>query len=156
MIPNCKKISTSDLDKYYPVGSYYETSDINFDPNVSWGGTWLQDTEGLSTIAANTSEDPSLERLGNRVSVSVGEIRGEVQHVLTVNEMPSHQHTTKLIGSSLNQAAGSQNIAGYQANIFNNRQMVIYNDGIGNYTGGDTGHNNVQPSIGVIRWHRTA
>lgn len=25
------------LNLFYPVGSYYETSDINFDPNISWG-----------------------------------------------------------------------------------------------------------------------
>ena len=24
----------------YPVGSYYETSDANFDPSTEWGGTW--------------------------------------------------------------------------------------------------------------------
>lgn len=29
---------------YYPVGSYYETSDTSFDPNVTWGGTWISET----------------------------------------------------------------------------------------------------------------
>lgn len=24
------------LDFFYPIGSYYETSDSNFDPNESW------------------------------------------------------------------------------------------------------------------------
>lgn len=24
----------------YPVGSYYETSDADFDPSTAWGGTW--------------------------------------------------------------------------------------------------------------------
>lgn len=28
------------LDFFYPVGSYYETSDATYDPNVSMGGTW--------------------------------------------------------------------------------------------------------------------
>lgn len=28
------------LDKYYPVGSYYSTSNSTFDPNTVWGGTW--------------------------------------------------------------------------------------------------------------------
>lgn len=27
------------LDMFYPVGSYYETSDGSFNPNTSWGGT---------------------------------------------------------------------------------------------------------------------
>ncbi len=28
------------IDMFYPVGSIYETFDGNFDPNVTWGGTW--------------------------------------------------------------------------------------------------------------------
>lgn len=28
----------------YPVGSYYETSDSNFNPNTEWGGTWNKET----------------------------------------------------------------------------------------------------------------
>lgn len=30
------------LDLIYPVDSYYETSDNNFDPNTYWGGTWTR------------------------------------------------------------------------------------------------------------------
>lgn len=32
------------VDFRYPVGSYYETSNANFDPNTAWGGTWVKDT----------------------------------------------------------------------------------------------------------------
>lgn len=32
------------FDTFYPVGSYYETSDSTFDPNTAWGGTWNKDT----------------------------------------------------------------------------------------------------------------
>ena len=32
------------LDIMYPIGSYYETADINFDPNVKWGGYWISET----------------------------------------------------------------------------------------------------------------
>jgi len=31
-------------DVFYPVGSYYETSDASFDPNTAWGGTWVKET----------------------------------------------------------------------------------------------------------------
>jgi hypothetical protein len=31
---------------FYPVGSYYETSDTSFDPNTAWGGTWVQEIAG--------------------------------------------------------------------------------------------------------------
>ena len=30
------------LDTFHPVGSYYETSDANFNPNTEWGGTWVK------------------------------------------------------------------------------------------------------------------
>lgn len=30
------------IDAFCPVGSYYETSDISFDPNISWGGIWTK------------------------------------------------------------------------------------------------------------------
>ena len=32
------------LDIMYPIGSYYETADMNFDPNVKWGGNWVSET----------------------------------------------------------------------------------------------------------------
>ena len=32
------------IDTVYPVGSYYETSDNTFDPNVVWGGAWNSTT----------------------------------------------------------------------------------------------------------------
>ena len=35
-----KATMTALLNLFYPVGSYYETSDAEFNPNTSWGGTW--------------------------------------------------------------------------------------------------------------------
>ena len=35
---------TNPLNRFYPVGSYYETSDANFNPNTAWGGTWNKET----------------------------------------------------------------------------------------------------------------
>lgn len=41
-----KKASMSALlDLFYPVGSYYVTSDASFNPNESWGGTWNLDND---------------------------------------------------------------------------------------------------------------
>lgn len=45
-----------DFTTLWPVGSYYETSDINFDPNVSWGGTWVQDSVGRVTIGYDSTD----------------------------------------------------------------------------------------------------
>ena len=43
------------IDFFYPVGSYYETSDISFDPNIAWGGTWNLEAEGQVHISAGTN-----------------------------------------------------------------------------------------------------
>ena len=42
------------LDFFYPVGSYYETSDTTFDPNVTWGGTWELEAAGQVHVSAGT------------------------------------------------------------------------------------------------------
>lgn len=35
------KLNVSDLINYlYPVGSYFVTSDLSFNPATLWGGTW--------------------------------------------------------------------------------------------------------------------
>lgn len=42
------------LDYTHPVGSYYETYDTSFDPNVFWGGTWYLETAGMVHVSAGT------------------------------------------------------------------------------------------------------
>lgn len=39
----------------YPVGSYYETSDANFNPNAVWGGTWVLEAEGIVHISGTAN-----------------------------------------------------------------------------------------------------
>lgn len=43
------------LDFFYPVGSYYETSNTSFDPNTSWGGTWELETEGQVHVSGSAN-----------------------------------------------------------------------------------------------------
>lgn len=43
-------IKSALLDMVHPVGSYYETSDATFDPNATWGGTWVLEANGESSI----------------------------------------------------------------------------------------------------------
>lgn len=33
------------LDAFYPIGSCYETSNTQFNPNIVWGGTWEKETK---------------------------------------------------------------------------------------------------------------
>ena len=31
------------LDFFYPIGTYYETTNTSFNPNITFGGTWIQE-----------------------------------------------------------------------------------------------------------------
>ena len=70
---------------FYPVGSYYETSDTSFNPNTTWGGTWTLETEGQVHVSAGSTYGIN----GALTNTSDG---GEKTHTLSVNEMPSHTH----------------------------------------------------------------
>lgn len=141
------------LDIFYPVGSYYETSNEQFNPNVTWGGTWVQDTQGYCTVGANTDED--LLSKYNLVDLQIGDTTGEATHKLTISEMPSHTHVSHVItktGTAIQNTWGELQRGGEGGSIEDKANIYSYNDN----TGGSQSHNNVQPSIGVIRWHRTA
>ena len=45
------------IDFFYPIGSYYETSNSDFDPNKEWGGTWERITDGSVLISEGYYED---------------------------------------------------------------------------------------------------
>lgn len=129
------------LDIFYPVGSYYETSDDNFNPNTSWGGTWKQDSKGRVTVGYDTSQT---------YFNTIGKTGGESTHKLTINEMPNHQHQAHLVADiQAGQPTASGNwLARYNINTNSNDYVLS--------TGNDQAHNNLQPYITVIRWHRTA
>ena len=49
-----KNIINSMLPIFYPVGSYYETSDPTFDPNTEWGGEWELEASGNVHVSSGT------------------------------------------------------------------------------------------------------
>ena len=126
--------NSSLLGFFYPVGSYYETSDASFDPNNTWGGVWELETEGLVHIGAGAN-------------YAVGATGGEAAHTLKVEEMPSHSHNAYLAGGSI---ASSTGRLSWEVNTAQKYGSSI------DYTGGGKAHNNMQPYTAVNRWHRTA
>lgn len=124
------------IDFIYPVGSYYETSFIKFDPNREWGGTWELDSQGRVTVSQNSG-----------TFSTVGATGGEETHQLTTNEMPSHTH--EVAGRNGNTSAGTNC---YQGRSWSGTNMSV----VTSSRGGDAAHNNLQPYIVVKRWHRTA
>lgn len=130
-------------DMIYPIGSYYETSDTSFNPNATWGGTWILETEGQVHVSG--SANGTYQVSGALTNTTDG---GEATHQLTVQEMPSHSHTWR----------GYYNVSGGSTGAVKSRNKIA-NDPLDTGTdaaGGNQAHNNMQPYIIVNRWHRTA
>lgn len=124
------------LDIFYPIGSYYETSDTSFNPNTAWGGTWVKDSKGRVTVALDDSDADF-----NTISKT----GGEKTHTLTVNEMPSHVHGIQ----TWHDGGATNGVQAYEAKTAGPVTSTMS-------TGGNQPHNNLQPFVVVVRWHRTA
>ena len=160
------------IDMFYPIGSYYETSDTSFDPNVEWSGTWVLESGGLVHVSAGTG-------------YTAGDTGGEAEHTLTTSEMPSHTHIqdrhrhsapnssydafmvynfTSLGEVGLSETRVSQATSGSRYAVSCNNasfdatytRYVAYDTPTNQNTGGGDSHNNMQPYVVVNRWHRTA
>lgn len=158
------------LDIFYPVGTIYQSSDANFNPNT-WGGTWVK------------IENRFLLGSGNK---SVGSQGGEENVTLTLNQIPSHQHNVGdiQIYGSINRDTSSN---GYQfladrataSGAFglpsNSNAYGVGDSRVGSWcydyfdfyasrnrsgntawTGGNGSHNNMPPYEVVNIWKRTA
>ena len=102
MVSNAETVTmtrTEMLNKYYPVGCYFETTDTSFNPNTALVGTWVEDDAGNVHVAAGTADG---------VTYTVGDTGGNkdaivVSHSHTVN---SHAHTIpKLSGTAASNGA---------------------------------------------------
>lgn len=136
----------------YPIGTYYETSDLNFDPNIMWGGTWELDEDGTVLVSKSNVSD-------SKFNADLGTVVGEETHTLTTNEIPSHKHDDIEVGgnhlTAWNNKDGSTAIISLESLSSTNGVANQNYFGTG-YAGGGQAHNNVQPSKIVNRWHRTA
>ena len=134
-----------DLDTVYPVGSVY-ISVNSTSPASLFGGTWeLIQNKFL---------------LGTDDLVNIGNTGGEATHILTTQEMPSHEHRVIVIpeGSSSNYAIAidGRGEAGSTNPIISWTTTVDRNNVWAQATGGGQAHNNMPPYIKVAIWKRTA
>lgn len=118
------------LNLVYPVGSIYMSAN-NVSPQTFLGGTWQQ-IQGQFLLAASDS-------------YPAGSTGGEAAHVLTIPEMPSHQHEIQYMASN---EAGPE-WAG-QAGTCTTKT------GTTGFVGGGQAHNNMPPYLAVYMWRRTA
>ncbi len=137
------------LDLFYPVGSYYVTSDANFNPNESWGGTWNLDNDGTALVSK------SLET-GSLFNENLGTVVGEEKHLLTIEEMPNHNHATLYWDVTQLGLTPTQSGSGSPRCLSVDDAIIAGTNPRTNYVGNDIAHNNIQPSKIVNRWHREA
>lgn len=142
---NSKLINIRDfLNVFYPVGSYYETSDTSFNPNTTWGGTWVEDTAGRTTVAYDSTQTEF---------DTIGETGGEKKHTLIAAEVPQLTFDTwvsRPVATQGGYADGNWFAYGSsEDHVQQHGSKITTNAGGGS-------HNNLQPYIVVKRWHRTA
>lgn len=148
----------------HPVGSIYETTDVSFNPNVEWGGTWELMDDGRFLLSS--SENYAVNAVG-----------GEEEHALSVPELAQHRHLhthqhTHTRGNLVIPAeypdtdgSGGYVISVHKSgasgasvvNFENIDGHLSYDDTQGgSYTGTGEPHNNMPPYYVVRRWHRIA
>lgn len=127
----------------YPIGIYVEISDIDFDPNTAWGGTWELETDGTTLVSKSSASS-------SKFNDEIGTIIGEEEHTLTINEIPAHKHKLSLADYA------SDNCSAVVWKSGNANGKFAYDGDMIDNAGGNQPHNNVQPSKIVNRWHRIA
>lgn len=150
------------LDRVYPIGSVYISAN-GANPNDIIGGTWEEFATGRTLIGYDPADDDLTE---------TGMTGGEKTHALTIEEMPSHNHSastggagkhTHTVGYRKRQDAyGKGTMDAMHWNT--GTASKIETSGVENHshkvtvesTGFGTAHNNMPPYITVRMWKRTA
>ena len=129
------KLNTNDLlNKVYPIGSIYiSTTSVN--PSNFIGGTWQKFAEGRTLVGVSSTD----------TDFKAGKTGGEKAHTLTIEEIPSHSHTSNV------SAWGGGSSYSFNANTIQTGNLEYTG-----LTGGGRPHNNLQPYIAVYMWTRTA
>lgn len=146
-----RRVRQETLLAAHPIGSVYISMSVT-SPAELFGGIWERTAEGKAIVGVDEGDAD--------FSIAEREL-GEKGHVLSVEEMPSHDHRgiywlgdTENGNISLN--AGGAN-PGYSLKEWASGAVpeaypTIYTG----YNGGGKEHNNIQPSMTFYIWKRTA
>ena len=134
------------IDLIYPVGSIY-TSINSTSPSTLFGGTWEQ-IKGRFLIGTGTPVANTDGSSPGSYNYAAGNMGGEAEHTLTIEEMPSHRHNIRYDGTGVGYSSNGT----FALSKNNTDDMSPAAD----YTGGDQPHNNIPPYLAVYIWKRTA
>lgn len=137
------------IDRVYPVGIIIDFA-VETDPNstVGCGTQWQRIADGRVLIASD-------------INNPVGNTGGEAMHTLAPEEMPAHTHgfiqsgtdgNNLLMTSGKDGSYSGENYLAFGTDVKPFAESMISIT----YSGGYSGHNNMQPFMAVCRWKRTA
>ena len=134
-----KTLVNLDISRIYPIGSIYLSVNPT-NPREFFGGVWVSIAQGRTLVGVDTSQE---EFRG------VQQIGGEKTHVLSLSEMPSHNHAINSQGNDQYTGRGwvVRGIDGYDSNQAMDCIRVA---------GGSQAHNNLQPYYTCYIWERIA
>lgn len=137
---NTTKLAKAELlDAVYPIGSLYMSVNAA-EPNTLFGGTWERLKDRFLLAAGDT--------------YAAGATGGEAAHTLTVEEMPSHNHS---LSDPIDKNSIKLGSMGGDANYALSKRAASYDYNLtANNTGGGAAHNNMPPYLTVYMWKRTA
>lgn len=130
------------LENYCPhrIGDIYITTNKT-NPSEIWPNTEWEPIEG-ETLAGYKQGDENFGDLGASI--------GEVEHTLTIDEMPEHNHAQYV-------TAKASVSTGVRVDYNEDSPSAAYEQGIDTgYAGNGQPHNNIQPTRIVMIWIRTA
>lgn len=130
------------IDFIYPIGTIYETTST-VHPNVLFGGTWEEYGRGRVTVG--------LYPTWTETSY-IGQMGGEKEHILTTNEIPSHNHANPCAIHNGGDAGNYRSLFATNTDFWS---KADWNNKTAD-TGGGQAHNNMQPYIVVYRYRRIA
>lgn len=126
----------------HPVGEYYETSDLNFNPNLVWWGKWNLELDGTVLVSQSNIK-------ASTFNATIGKVVGEEQHTLTIDEIPKHSHyISRCKPGSVSDFELVKKIRASESD------SDWLSETYTGETGGGKAHNNIQPSKIINRWHR--
>lgn len=133
-------------DAVHPVNSFY-FSVSKTSPADLFGGTWTEITGGAAIRAITTT------------GTDTTGITGSDTHQLTVSEIPSHSHYTRIHTTTKEGQSGY----GLTTSIAFKDRVMLYSDSTdqtyctnSQSTGGGSAHSIVQRSFNCYVWYRTA
>ena len=136
-------------DFKYPLGTIIASDDIHAVDNI--GGQWDQIKDAFLWGSGDVKSITYLDENGVSVTKSLvpGATGGEINHKLTVNEMPKHSHAASFTFNHSGNWHVGMIAQGDSSTSISSRDNVV------GYRGDDQPHNNMPPYMAKYMWIKT-